>query len=125
MTEIPPVSGAELVTVSVGENLFAIDIMAVREIRGWSASTPLPHAPHNVMGVVNLRGLILPVIDLGATLGLGPTAVQPSSVVIVVHSDVQQVGLIVDAVCDIITVTEGGLRPLPETGGRVRDYVRA
>ena len=118
-----PAAGAELVAVSIGDNLFAIDIMAVREIRGWSASTPLPHAPANVLGMINLRGLILPVIDLGATLGLGPTQAQTSSVVVVVQSGEQQVGLMVDAVCDILTLSENALQPPPDIGGQVKEYV--
>ena len=122
-SRILPVAGAELVVASIGDNSFALDIMAVREIRGWSPVTPLPHAPPNVLGMVNLRGLILPVIDLGATLGLGATQVQASSVVIVVDLLSQQVGLVVDAVRDIITAAEGSLRAPPEIGGGVRDFV--
>ena len=64
-----PAAGSELICVSIGEHLYAIDIMQVREIRGWTASTPLPHAPPHVLGMINLRGSILPVIDLGSLLG--------------------------------------------------------
>lgn len=107
---------AELITIQVGAQRFAIDIMAVREIRGWTQSTRLPHAPPYVLGMINLRGAVLPVLDLGAKLGLGATAAGTSSVVVVVEVQGRQLGLVVDAVCDIITLTEGAVQPPPEVG---------
>jgi purine-binding chemotaxis protein CheW len=111
-----PLPGAELISVSIGDQDYAIDIMAVREIRGWSAATPLPHSPPHVLGMMNLRGAVLPVIDLGARLGLGPAKTSPSSVVVVAQIGAAQVGLVVDAVCDILTVTEGLIQPAPDVG---------
>lgn len=122
MRELPEV-GSELICVSIGEHLYAIDIMQVREIRGWTASTPLPHAPPHVLGMINLRGSILPVIDLGSLLGIGQTAVSGSSVVMVAQIDDHQVGLLVDAVCDILMVGENMLQEPPRVGDRVRDFV--
>ena len=118
-----PAVGSELICVSIGEHLYAIDIMQVREIRGWTASTPLPHAPPHVLGMINLRGAILPVIDLGSLLGIGETAVSTSSVVMVAQIAENQVGLLVDAVCDILTVAENALQEPPNVGDRVRDFV--
>jgi len=118
-----PAVGAELICVSIGEHLYAIDIMQVREIRGWTASTPLPHAPAHVLGMINLRGSILPVIDLGSLLGVGETAVSASSVVMVAQIGEHQVGLLVDAVCDILMVGENMLQEPPSVGDRVRDFV--
>jgi len=119
-----PSAGAELVTVRIGEQEFAIDIMAVREIRGWTASTPLPNAPSHFLGMINLRGSILPVVDLGARLGLGATTEERSSVVIVVQIAERQIGLLVDAVCDILALTEGMLQAPPDVGApEVRDFV--
>ena len=112
-----PVTGAELVTVSIGGQQFAIDIMSVREIRGWSRSTPLPNAPAHFLGMINLRGTILPVVDLRARLGLGTSEVGRSSVVIVVQIGPRQVGLLVDAVCDILRVTDGMIQEPPDLGG--------
>lgn len=115
----------EVVSVSIGSSLFAIDIMSVREIRGWSQSTPLPHAPAYVRGMINLRGSILPVIDLGALLGFGESELKSSSVVVVVQIDERQVGLVVDAVCDIISLKADEIHPPPEVGsGAVRDCIR-
>jgi len=118
-----PSVGSELICVSIGEHLYAIDIMQVREIRGWTASTPLPHAPPHVLGMINLRGSILPVIDLGSMLGVGVTAVSASSVVMVAQIGEHQVGLLVDAVCDILMVGENMLQEPPNVGERVRDFV--
>ncbi len=119
-----PAAGAELVTVSIGAQQFAIEIVAVREIRGWTSSTPLPHAPSHFLGMINLRGSILPVIDLGARLGLGVTRADSSSVVVVVQIGERQVGLLVDAVCDIHAVTEGLLQRPPDVGaGASHDFV--
>jgi len=113
----------ELVSVAVGDSLFAIDIMSVREIRGWTASTPIPHAPPHVLGMINLRGTILPVADLGELLGLAATEAKASSVVVVAQVGGEQLGLLVDAVCDILTVTDEALRATPEVSGRSRDLV--
>lgn len=122
-TELPAV-GSELICVSIGEHLYAIDIMQVREIRGWTASTPLPHAPPHVLGMINLRGSILPVIDLGSLLGVGETAVSASSVVMVAQIGENLAGLLVDAVCDILMVGENMVQEPPNVGDRVRDFVR-
>ena len=118
-----PTVGSELICVSIGEHLYAIDIMQVREIRGWTASTPLPHAPPHVLGMINLRGQILPVIDLGSLLGVGETTVAPSSVVMVAQIGDNVVGLLVDAVCDILMVGENMLQETPNVGDRVLDFV--
>jgi purine-binding chemotaxis protein CheW len=120
--DLIPAPGAELISVRVHGQAFAIDIMAVREIRGWTGATPLPHSPPHVLGVMNLRGAILPVIDLGARLGLGATSPTPASVVVVAQIGDAQVGLVVDAVSDILTVTEGLIQPTPDIGS---DEVRA
>ena len=117
--------GAELISVRIGGQQFALDIMAVREIRGWTVSTPVPHAPSYVMGMINLRGVVLAVVDLGARLGLGVCTPDSSSVVVVAHINGVPVGLLVDAVCDIIQVTEDMVQPPPGVGtDEVREFVQ-
>jgi purine-binding chemotaxis protein CheW len=119
-----PAIGAELLMVRICEQKFAIDIMSVREIRGWVPSTPLPHAPAYVHGMINLRGAVLPVVDLGARLGLATTEPQSSSVVVVAQIGERQVGLVVDEVCDILTVADNLAQDPPDVGGgAVRDFV--
>jgi purine-binding chemotaxis protein CheW len=122
--QFPPV-GAELIMVQIGDQQFAIDIMSVREIRGWAASTPLPHAPPYVHGMINLRGLILPVVDLGSRLGLASTQPDSASVVVVAEINGRQVGLLVDAVCDILLLTENMLQETPDVGAPIiQDFVQ-
>ena len=107
---------AELISVRVGGQLFALDIMVVREIRGWSASTPLPRAPAFVLGMINLRGAVLPVLDLALRLGLPASRPDASSVVVVAELGGRAVGLLVSAVCDIITVAPDRVQPAPDLG---------
>ncbi|MEX6509008.1 chemotaxis protein CheW [Jiella sp. M17.18] len=104
----------ELIAFRIGEQEFCVDIMSVREIRGWAAATPLPHAPSYVNGVINLRGAVLPIVDLAARLGFPRTEPTARSVIIVVRVDQQLFGLLVDAVSDILTVTDDLLQPTPD-----------
>lgn len=118
-------AGHELIIVEISRQKFAIDIMSVREIRGWCASTRLPQAPAHVLGMINLRGQVLPVIDFSSRLGLGGSEPNTASVVIVAEVGERLVGLLVDAVCDILTLGEGMLQPAPEVGAaRVHEFVR-
>ena len=115
----------ELISFRIGEQEFCVDIMAVREIRGWSPVTPLPHSPDYVRGVINLRGAVLPVLDLSARLGLG--AVEPSArhVIIVARIGDRTVGMLVDAVSDILTVTDDMVQPTPDVAcDTVRTFVK-
>jgi purine-binding chemotaxis protein CheW len=117
--------GGEWVVVAIGEQQFAIDIMSVREIRGWTTSTPLPQSPPFVLGMINLRGAILPVADLSARLGLGPADARASSVVVVVQVDGREFGVLVDAVCDILHIAENQAQPPPDVGaGQLNDFVQ-
>ncbi len=118
-------AGHELIIVEISGQRFAIDIMSVREIRGWCASTRLPQAPAHVLGMINLRGSVLPVVDFSARLGLGDSEPNTASVVIVAEIGDRLVGLMVDAVCDILTLGEGMLQPAPNVGEpRVHEFVR-
>lgn len=106
----------ELLSVRIGDQEFAMDIRSIREIRGWIASTHLPHAPYYIKGMINLRGTVLVVIDLAERLGLPALEPTPASVVVVVEAGNKVAGLLVDAVCDIITVTEDMRQNVPDTG---------
>jgi purine-binding chemotaxis protein CheW len=103
---------------------FATDIMAVREIRGWTETTAVPHSADYIRGVVNLRGVVLPVIDLKARLGMGMTEVTPAHVIIVVQSGERSTGMLVDAVLDIMTLSENQIQPMPDVVRETsNDYV--
>jgi purine-binding chemotaxis protein CheW len=109
------VSGpSEFIAFHVGGQTYCIDIMAVREIRGWTPATPLPHSPGFVRGVINLRGTVLPVVDLAQRLGLpskDPTA--RHAIIVVQHAD-QVVGLLVDAVSNILMLSQDSIQPTPD-----------
>lgn len=114
MTEQKTFSSIELLTFRLADQEYALDIMSVREIRGWTRATPLPHAPHYMKGVINLRGTVLPVMDLALRLGLPEREQNERNVIIVVKFEDVMTGLLVDAVSDIVALTEDDLQPPPE-----------
>ena len=115
----------ELITFCIGEQEFAVDIMSVREIRGWSPATPLPQTPDYMRGVINLRGAVLPIMDLAARLGLSINEISARSVIVVVNVGERQVGLLVDAVSDILTISPEAIQPPPDIAcDRVRSFVK-
>lgn len=105
----------ELITFQVEGQVFALDIMAIREIRAWTPVTRLPRVPSYVAGVVNLRGTVLPVIDLAARLGWAPVEASPRHAIIVTQTGSRQTGLIVESVSDIVTIDWDTLQPPPST----------
>lgn len=114
----------ELISFRIGEQEFCVDIMAVREIRGWTPATPLPHTPDYVRGVINLRGAVLPIMDLAARLGLGVVEPTARHVIIVVKLGDRLIGLLVDAVSDILSITDANVQPAPDVScDRVRNFV--
>jgi purine-binding chemotaxis protein CheW len=126
MTEASETDMRELISFRVGEQRYCVDIMDVREIRGWTPATPLPHVPDFMHGVINLRGAVLPIIDLAARFRLGPSAPTARHVVIVVSIDGKLAGLLVDAVCDILAVSDAQLQPTPDMMGQdVQEFVEA
>jgi purine-binding chemotaxis protein CheW len=106
--------GSELVAFNIGSQEFCIASTSVREIRGWTPATALPHAPGFVLGVVNLRGVVLPIVDLAVRLGFPPTTPTARHAIIVVEFGRQVVGLLVDGVSDIFTAAEDQIQPTPE-----------
>lgn len=114
----------ELVSFWLGQQEFCVDIMSIREIRGWTAETPLPHSPDFVRGVINLRGVVLPIVDLAARFGVGITEPSQRHVIIVVQMGEQMVGLLVDAVSNIFEVDKSVVQPTPNVGNdKIRKFV--
>lgn len=107
----------QIVCFTIGEQTYGIGIEAVREIRAWSATTSLPNAPDFVRGVVNLRGTIVPILDLRARFGQGQTDPGKAHVVIVIQVGQRLVGLLVDTVSDIARVPSGDVKEVPDIGG--------
>lgn len=117
MSNDEPADGQlELISFRIADQEFCLDIMAVREIRGWAPATPLPHSPAYVRGVINLRGAVLPILDLKARLGLGACEPSARSVIIVVHAGARLVGLLVDAVSEILAADLAAVQPTPNVG---------
>jgi purine-binding chemotaxis protein CheW len=118
-------SASEFVAFRIGEQEFCIDIMSVREIRGWTPATALPHAPSYVRGVINLRGSVLPIVDLSERLGFPPTEATARQVIIVVQVGGKIIGLLVDAVSDILSQSRDAIQPTPEVAtSDVKSFIR-
>ncbi len=114
----------EVVAFRLGDQDFCIDIDHVREIRGWTPATKLPHAPSYVTGVINLRGSVVAVVDLADRLGLGATVPSDRHVIIIVTLGRQTVGLLADFVSDILTIGEESTKAVPELGAEpTRDFI--
>ncbi len=109
----------ELIAFRIGAQEFCVDIMSVREIRGYTQATALPQAPSFVRGVINLRGAVLPIVDLAVRLGFPPPEPTARHVIMVVNIGAQVVGLLVDAVLDILTVEEGAIQPTPDVASEM------
>lgn len=116
----------ELLSFLVGGQDYSVDIMSVREIRGGAQATSLPHSPSYVRGVINLRGTVLPIMDLAKRLGMQNNQKDDRNVIIVVAIKERTVGLIVDAVSDILSISEDELQPPPEMqADQDRNFVSA
>lgn len=105
---------SRIITVCVEQRTFGIDVQKVREIKGWQATTAIPHAPEHVRGVLNLRGVIIAVYDLRARIGLGMTEASRGHVIVVVDHGERTLGLLVDSVSDIVDVPASAIRPPPD-----------
>lgn len=112
----------ELVSFRVGGQDFCVDIMAVREIRGWTPATVLPHAPPFILGVINLRGAVVPIMDLAARMGLDPITPDDRHVIVICVVENQTVGFLVDSVSDILSVDRKVVQPTPSVSS---DLTRA
>jgi purine-binding chemotaxis protein CheW len=103
----------DLATFYVGDLLLGIDIRVVREINRQLEFTPVPHSPSQVRGVINLRGEVVTVMDLRTILGLGKTDVSKYARNVIVHSGMEQIGLLVDRVADTVCVSADAIEPVP------------
>jgi len=108
----------QFISFRVGEEDFALDILLVREIKGWTRTTILPNQPDYVRGVLNLRGAIVPVFDLNCRFGKGLTEATAKHVVIIVSLNDRHIGLLVDTVSDILSLSASQIGPVPEMDAR-------
>jgi purine-binding chemotaxis protein CheW len=107
------VGASQFVSFALGDDQYGVDIMVVREIKGWTAVTHLPKQPDYVRGVLNLRGAMVPIVDLRCRFGQGLTDATPMHVVIMVQVGSRVVGVLADRVLDIVSFDEGDVQPVP------------
>jgi len=112
----------QLLTFRLGESIYGADILRVKAIRGFSPVTRIPYSPPHVLGVLNLRGAIVPVIDLRLRFGLEQVAFSPLTVIIVLSlvtpAGTRDCGVVVDAVSDVVEIAPDAVKPAPCVGGR-------
>jgi purine-binding chemotaxis protein CheW len=110
---------SQYLTVNLAHEEYGVDILSVREIRGWTPVTRIPQSPHYVLGVLNLRGAIVPVVDLRLRFGLTREEYNATTVTVIITVSGRQFGVVVDAVSDVIDVASDALRPVPDMGTTV------
>jgi purine-binding chemotaxis protein CheW len=111
---------SQVISFAIDDDQYGVDIMAVREIKGWSNVTHLPKQPEYVRGVLNLRGVMVPIIDLRCRFGQGITESTPMHIVIIVQVDERQVGLLADRVLDIVSFEAGKIQSVPRIASNSR-----
>jgi purine-binding chemotaxis protein CheW len=118
--DYPETSGiaasGEYLTFTLGQEEYGIDILKVQEIRGYDAVTKIANAPPFIKGVINLRGVIVPIVDLRIKFNLGHLTYDQFTVVIILNIGKRVMGIVVDGVSDVIQLSSDNLRPSPEFG---------
>ncbi|MCK9908138.1 chemotaxis protein CheW [Microbacteriaceae bacterium K1510] len=110
----------QLISFAIGDDQYGVDIMAVREIKGWTDITPLPGQSEYVRGVLNLRGAIVPIVDLRCRFGQGLTKASPLHIVIIVQIAEKAIGLLADRVLDIVSLDGAEIKPVPRVAQSAR-----
>jgi len=106
----------ELLTFTLGREEYGIDILKVQEIRGYEAVTTIANAPEFIKGVINLRGIIVPIVDMRIKFNLGNVTYNESTVVIILNVSGRIVGMVVDGVSDVTSLKANEIKPAPEFG---------
>jgi purine-binding chemotaxis protein CheW len=118
----------QVLSFRLGEETYGVDILAVKEIRGWAPVTRIPQSSEHVLGVLNLRGAIVPIMDLRRLFALNSAEFTPVTVVIVMSlataNGHRECGIVVDAVSDVVDVPPESIRPTPALNGKAHnDFV--
>jgi purine-binding chemotaxis protein CheW len=117
-------AGQEYLAFTLGREEYGIDILKVQEIRGYETVTRIANAPEFIKGVVNLRGIIVPIVDMRIKFHLGEPTYDQFTVVIILNIAGRIVGMVVDSVSDVITLTPDHIKPAPEMGTALNtDYL--
>ena len=109
-------SEREFLTFVLGQEIYALDILTVKEIRSYAPVTPIANAPNYVKGVLNLRGDIVPILDLRMKFDVGTPTYDEFTIVIMLHIQTRIIGIVVDEVSDVFTVDSSTIQPPPEFG---------
>ncbi|WP_306605980.1 chemotaxis protein CheW [Azonexus sp.] len=108
---------SEYLTFTLGNEEYAIDILKVQEIRGYEPPTLIANAPPFIKGVINLRGIIVPIVDLRIKFNLGKIEYTPFTVVIILNIAGRVIGAVVDSVSDVLSLSSAQIRPAPDFSG--------
>jgi purine-binding chemotaxis protein CheW len=112
-------AGRQFLTCMLGSEEFGFDLLKVQEIRGYTAVTPIPNSAPHVRGVMNLRGAVVPVIGLREKFGMPTVDYDKFTVIVVVSVGSKVIGLVVDAVSDVLSVEPGAIEPPPDLGSQL------
>jgi purine-binding chemotaxis protein CheW len=115
-TDVAATAGREILAFRLGDEEYGIDIQKVQELRGYDAVTRIANAPDFIKGVVNLRGSIVPIIDMRIKLNLGEPTYDQFTVVVILNVSSRVIGMVVDSVSDVITLDPNQIKPAPEMG---------
>ncbi len=117
-------NGNEVLAFTLGQEEYGIDILKVQEIRGYDAVTRIANAPEFIKGVINLRGVIVPIVDMRIMFNLGQPSYDQFTVVIILNIGSRVVGMVVDSVSDVITLSAEQIKPAPQMGTTMKsDYL--
>ena len=118
------VAGSEFLAFTLGKEEYGIHILKVQELRGYETPTRIANAPDFIKGVVNLRGIIVPIVDMRIKFNLGTPTYDQFTVVIILNINGRVVGMVVDSVSDVITLSSDQIKPAPEMGTALNtDYL--
>jgi purine-binding chemotaxis protein CheW len=110
------ITGHEFLAFTLGKEEYGIDILKVQELRGYDTVTRIANAPEFIKGVVNLRGIIVPIVDMRIKFSLGTPTYDQFTVVIILNIGGRVMGMVVDSVSDVITLSAEQVKPAPEMG---------
>lgn len=120
-TTSPAGAVSEIIAFKLHDRDFCIETKAIREIRGWGRLTPIPYAPTDVLGVMDLRGMAIPIIDLAVKLEMPAISRNERSAIIVAECRGYIAGLVVDGVSDLLSISNDKIQPIPPAVGKGRD----
>src|SRR3954454_22390784 len=111
--------GSQYLTFQLGDELYGVDILRVQEIKGYTTVTKIPNTPSHIKGVLNLRGTIVPIIELRTKFAMPTIEYTMFTVIVVVVIQEKIMGLVVDAVSDVLNIDKKDIQPPPQFGAKV------